>query len=94
MRRLSSELIIQVSPFYAYFAAHIPKLLLSSAFLVPIGFLADSRLDALVTQALSFVTCLSLLGHKEWRFVIYVVPLLNVAAARGAHALLVCLGSL
>lgn len=65
----------------------MPKLLLSSAFLVPIGFLADSRLDALVTHALSFVMCLSFLGHKEWRFIIYVVPLLNVAAARGARTL-------
>lgn len=67
----------------------MPKLLLSSTLLVPIGFLADSRLDALVIYALSFVTCLSFLGHKEWRFIIYVVPLLNVAAARGARALLV-----
>lgn len=72
----------------------MPKLLLSSTFLVPIGFFADSRLDALVVHALSFVTCLSFLGHKEWRFIIYVVPLLNVAAARGARALSVSLGCL
>jgi len=85
---------IQVSPIYTYFVAHLPKLLLSSTFLAPIGFLADSRLSALVVQALSFVICLSFLGHKEWRFIIYVVPLLNVAAARGARALLVPLGSL
>lgn len=71
----------------------MPKLLLSSAFLAPIGFLADSRLNALVVQALLFVTCLSFLGHKEWRFIIYVVPLLNIAAARGARTLLVPLGS-
>jgi alpha-1,6-mannosyltransferase len=72
----------------------MPKLLLSSIFLVPIGFLADSRLNALVLYALSFVTCLSFLGHKEWRFIVYVVPLLNVAAARGARTLSVSLGSL
>jgi alpha-1,6-mannosyltransferase len=54
----------------------------------------DSRLDALVVQALSFVTCLSFIGHKEWRFIIYVVPLLNVAAARGARTLSVHFGSL
>ena len=70
----------------------MPKLLLSSTFLIPIGFLVDSRLDALVVHALSFITFLSFLGHKEWRFVIYVVPLLNVAAARGARALSVSLG--
>jgi hypothetical protein len=47
----------------------------------------DSRLDALVVHALSFMAGLSFLGHKEWRFIIYVVPLLNVAAARGARVL-------
>ncbi|KAF9649276.1 alpha-1,6-mannosyltransferase subunit [Thelephora ganbajun] len=76
-----------VSPIHTYFTVHMPKLLLSSTFLAAIGFLADTRLDAPVVQALSFVMCLSFLGHKEWRFIIYVVPLLNVAAARGARAL-------
>ena len=89
-----SDAVIQVSPIYTYFVAHMPKLLLSSTLLAPIGFLADSRLSTLVVQALSFVICLSFLGHKEWRFIIYVVPLLNVAAARGARALSVPLGSL
>ena len=83
---------MQVSPFHTYFVAHIPKLLLSSTFLATIGVLVDSRLNALVFQALFFVVCLSFLGHKEWRFIIYVVPLLNVAAARGARALSVSLG--
>lgn len=69
----------------------MPKLLLSSTFLVPIGFLADRRLNALVVQALSFVAYFSFLGHKEWRFIIYAVPLLNIAAARGARALSVFL---
>ena len=31
------------------------------------------------------VAGMSLLKHKEWRFVVYVVPVFNVAAARGAH---------
>ena len=83
----SSDAVIQISPFHTYFVAHIPKLLLSSTFLVILGFLVDNRLNALVYQALSFVICLSFLGHKEWRFIIYVIPWLNVAAARGARAL-------
>jgi len=45
-----------VSPVYTYFVAHLPKLLLSSTLLAPIGFLVDSRLRPLVVQALSFVS--------------------------------------
>ena len=65
----------------------MPKLLLSSFFLFPIGFVADNRLGALVVYALTFIAGLSFLGHKEWRFIVYVVPMLNVAAARGARTL-------
>jgi len=90
----SSDTVTQVSPIHTYFVAHAPKLLLSSTFLAAIGVLVDSRLKVLVVPALSFINCLSFLGHKEWRFIIYVVPLLNVAAARGARALSVSLGSL
>lgn len=53
----------------------------------------DSRLSTLVSQALISVMCLSFLAHKEWRFIVYVVPLLNVAAARGAHVVSVSSGS-
>ncbi|KIJ60396.1 glycosyltransferase family 22 protein [Hydnomerulius pinastri MD-312] len=34
---------------------------------------------------IAFVFALSAPGHKKWRFAIYVVPLANIAAARGAR---------
>jgi alpha-1,6-mannosyltransferase len=37
---------------------------------------------------------ISCVGHKEWRFVVYVVPVVNVAAARGARWMYVAFPSL
>lgn len=74
----------QVSPFHTYFTAYLPKLLLSSLPLSVLGFLLDSRVRDPMFPALAFVLLISGLGHKEWRFVVYVVPVFNIAAAKGA----------
>ncbi|OBZ66165.1 putative Dol-P-Man:Man(7)GlcNAc(2)-PP-Dol alpha-1,6-mannosyltransferase [Grifola frondosa] len=73
-----------VSPFYTYFTSFLPKLLLSSLPLSLIGALLDPRVRALLVPAIAFLALISGLGHKEWRFVVYVVPLFNIAAARSA----------
>ncbi|KAI0750080.1 Alg9-like mannosyltransferase family-domain-containing protein [Daedaleopsis nitida] len=73
-----------VSPFHAYLSSYLPRLLLSSLPLSLFGLLTDSRIRSLLTPYLAFVFLISGLAHKEWRFVIYVVPAFNIAAARGA----------
>ncbi|KAL4075052.1 glycosyltransferase family 22 protein [Scleroderma yunnanense] len=72
-----------VSSPHAYFTTHLPKLLLGAIPLAALGFILDHRIRSLLVAPALFVLGLSTLGHKEWRFVIYIVPLANVAAARG-----------
>ncbi|TFK49730.1 alpha-1,6-mannosyltransferase subunit [Heliocybe sulcata] len=74
-----------VSPAHAYFTSFLPKLLLSAYPLSIIGALADGRIRELLFAPVVFINLISALGHKEWRFVIYVVPAFNIAAARGAR---------
>ncbi|KAH7884254.1 glycosyltransferase family 22 protein [Phlebopus sp. FC_14] len=73
------------SPAHAYFSMLLPKLLLGAVPLAALGAALDHRIRSLMIAPLGFILALSALGHKEWRFVIYVVPLVNVAAARGAR---------
>ncbi|KAJ3366706.1 dolichyl-P-Man:Man(7)GlcNAc(2)-PP-dolichol alpha-1,6-mannosyltransferase [Allomyces javanicus] len=79
------------SPWYAYFAAHLPKLLLGALPWTFVGAVTGrrnghARLLALV--AVVYVGLYSFLPHKETRFIIYVVPLLNAVAAMGAERVL------
>ncbi|KAF8339810.1 Alg9-like mannosyltransferase family-domain-containing protein [Cantharellus anzutake] len=77
-----------ISPAHAYFFSLLPKLLMGGAPLSMIGFLVDSRIRFILLPSLAFVTLISGLAHKEWRFIVYVVPIFNVAAARGISWLL------
>ncbi|KAI5119638.1 hypothetical protein M0805_009000 [Coniferiporia weirii] len=74
-----------VSPFHTYISTHLPKLLLSCAPLAGLGFLVEGRIRSLLVSPILFMALISCLGHKEWRFVVYTVPLFNIAAARGAY---------
>lgn len=73
---------------HSYFSIHLPKLLLGALPLAILGFILDYRVRSLLLAPVLFVLGLSALKHKEWRFVIYVVPLVNIAAARGARWLI------
>ncbi|KAJ8502694.1 hypothetical protein ONZ45_g11520 [Pleurotus djamor] len=76
-----------VSPYRMYLASSLPKLLLSAYPLSLLPLLAPvrrSRVRSAVFPYLTFVLLISCLAHKEWRFIIYVVPAFNISAA---HAL-------
>ncbi|TFK71490.1 alpha-1,6-mannosyltransferase subunit [Pluteus cervinus] len=77
-----------VSPPLTYFTTHLPKLLLSSLPLSVLGVIVSPKARPLVLSSLAFVGLISFLGHKEWRFVVYVVPPFNIAAAAGVQWLL------
>ena len=76
---------VQVSPFHTYISSYTPKLLLSAFPLAILGFIVEPRVRGTVVPPAIFVLLISFLAHKEWRFVVYTVPLFNVAAARGAR---------
>jgi alpha-1,6-mannosyltransferase len=74
------------SPFYAY-GFDLLKLLLNplAPFLIGLAVYVDSNVLHFLIPALSFVGLYSFQAHKEWRFIIYVVPQLTLAAAIGAN---------
>ncbi|KAJ5168156.1 uncharacterized protein N7482_003750 [Penicillium canariense] len=77
-------------PFYFYFVNALPRLLLNPLIYllaIPIT-LRNPALRRpilpLLAPCMAFVTLYSAQPHKEWRFIIYVVPVLTATAALGA----------
>ncbi|KOS16301.1 alpha-mannosyltransferase subunit [Malassezia pachydermatis] len=72
------------SPWHAYVTRELPRLLAFSLPLVLVGNFTPSTLRGPVyALALPPITLLSLLPHKEWRFILYTVPLWNALGAVG-----------
>jgi alpha-1,6-mannosyltransferase len=79
------------SPWYYYFVNALPRLLLNPItylLCIPTALAMQATrtrsLDILI-PCLSFVAIYSFLPHKEWRFIVYIIPSLTAVAAVGAQ---------
>ncbi|KAJ1975652.1 alpha-1,6- mannosyltransferase [Dimargaris xerosporica] len=70
-------------PWHAYWTSFLPRLLLGALPLVPVGIYVSPELRRFVVPTLAGVALFSGLGHKEWRFILPALPLLNLSAAAG-----------
>ncbi|XP_074280040.1 dol-P-Man:Man(7)GlcNAc(2)-PP-Dol alpha-1,6-mannosyltransferase [Silene latifolia] len=73
-----------VSPFHWYFTSALPRSLLAAYPLFMLGLMLDRRVSIYLLPVLSFVVLYSKLAHKELRFIIYSLPIFNMAAAISA----------
>ncbi|CAK4023763.1 glycosyltransferase family 22 [Lecanosticta acicola] len=74
------------SPFHFYFLNALPRLLLNPmTYLVciPMALNIQTSVDILLPHV-AFIALYSLLPHKEWRFIIYTIPVFTAVAAGGA----------
>ncbi|KAJ5976043.1 Alpha-1-6-mannosyltransferase subunit (Ecm39) [Penicillium waksmanii] len=81
------------SPWYFYFLNALPRLLLNPLtylLAIPVAIRQPATRQpsiSLLTPTLAFVALYSIQPHKEWRFIIYIIPSLTAVAALGASYL-------
>ncbi|KAJ5679572.1 hypothetical protein N7462_007816 [Penicillium macrosclerotiorum] len=80
-------------PFYFYFINALPRLLLNPLtylLAIPVALYHPALrrpILPLLAPCMAFVTLYSAQPHKEWRFIIYIIPILTATAALGASYL-------
>ncbi|KAI8622499.1 Alg9-like mannosyltransferase family-domain-containing protein [Chytriomyces sp. MP71] len=73
-----------ISPPNEYVTSLLPRIAPIAFPLAIYAYGVDHRVRRFLTPAVIFVATMSLIGHKEWRFVFPVIPLINLAAAVAA----------
>lgn len=68
-------------PFYAYFVVFLPRLLMLSYPLSIVGFCSNARIRRLLAPSFAYIILFSMLPHKEWRFIVYTIPVFTAAAS-------------
>ncbi|KAI8590186.1 Alg9-like mannosyltransferase family-domain-containing protein [Geranomyces variabilis] len=66
-----------VEPFYAYIFRYIPKIAPTALPLVLYAFVIMPKTRRYIVPVTAFVGLYSLLPHKEWRFIVYAIPMFN-----------------
>lgn len=77
-----------VAPWHTYLTQALPRLLAAAVPMIALGVLVrprDRTTLLLAWIASVHVALLSALPHKEWRFILYTIPLWNALAARGLY---------
>ncbi|KAG6556266.1 hypothetical protein Mapa_002207 [Marchantia paleacea] len=69
------------SPFHWYFTSALPRAMMAGLPLALVGVVLERRTAKYVLPVLIFITLYSKLPHKELRFILVGVPVLNIAGA-------------
>ncbi|KAG0142628.1 hypothetical protein CROQUDRAFT_662343 [Cronartium quercuum f. sp. fusiforme G11] len=70
-----------VMPWHFYLTHSLPRLLGLAYPLSILGLVLDRKTFLPGLCATIFICSLSILKHKEWRFIVYIIPLLNLSAS-------------
>ncbi|KAI8889515.1 glycosyltransferase family 22 protein [Backusella circina FSU 941] len=68
-------------PFQTYFTSFLPRILIVSYPLSIWAYITDNRVRSMLTPVLIYILMFSCLPHKEWRFIVYTIPIFTAAAA-------------
>lgn len=72
---------MKVSPAHWYFTSALPRAMLAAYPLCFLGLVLDRRIAQYVLPVFAFVLLYSKLAHKELRFILFALPILNLSAS-------------